>query len=100
MQKNGITVLWAKDAREANSKILEIIREKQAKKVIKSKSMVSEEIDLNNFLEKNSIQVIESDLGEYIIQLSGDHPSHIVVPIIHRSKASIRDTLIEKIQGG
>ncbi len=97
MQKNGINVLWAKDAAEANSKVLEIIRQKQAKKVIKSKSMVTEEIALNDFLEKNDVQVVESDLGEYIIQISGDHPSHIVVPVIHRTKASIRDTLVEKI---
>ncbi|MBN2013484.1 iron-sulfur cluster-binding protein [candidate division KSB1 bacterium] len=97
MQKNGIKVLWAKDAAEANQKVLEIIQQKQAKKVIKSKSMVSEEIAMNDFLEKNGVQVIESDLGEYIIQISGDHPSHIVVPVVHRTKASIRDTLMQKI---
>lgn len=97
MQKNGINVLWAKDATGVNKKILEIIQKKQAKKIIKSKSMVSEEIALNDFLEQNDVQVIESDLGEYIIQLSGDHPSHIVVPVIHRTKASIRKTLMEKI---
>ena len=97
MQENGIHVLWAKDAAEANSKVLEIINQKQAKKVVKSKSMLSEEIALNNFFEKNDVQVIESDLGEYIIQLSGDHPSHIVVPVIHRTKASIRETLMQKI---
>jgi L-lactate dehydrogenase complex protein LldF len=97
MTKNGVKVLWAKDADEANQHIYSIIQQKNICKIVKSKSMVTEEIGLNTFLEERAIEVIETDLGEYIIQISNDHPSHIVVPVIHRTKESIKKTLMEKI---
>ncbi|WP_420644977.1 LutB/LldF family L-lactate oxidation iron-sulfur protein [Candidatus Leptofilum sp.] len=96
MQANGIQVLWALDAAEANRHMLEIAQRHNVRSVVKSKSMVTEEIGLNHALETAAIEVLETDLGEYIVQLGGDTPSHIVVPIIHKTKESIRDLLIEK----
>jgi L-lactate dehydrogenase complex protein LldF len=77
-QKRGGKVIWANDAAEANREILNIITKAGAKTVIKSKSMATEEIHLNEFLEKNNIESLESDLGEYIVQLLGQKPYHIV----------------------
>ena len=96
MQANGITVLWAADAEEANQHVLSITRKHQTKLIAKAKSMLSEEIGLNHALEAADLEVIETDLGEYIVQLSGDTPSHIIAPIIHKSKDSVRDTLMDK----
>ncbi|MCP4416404.1 MAG: lactate utilization protein, partial [Chloroflexi bacterium] len=97
MQANGIQVLWAKDAAEANQLVLQIAQQHKSQTVVKSKSMVTEEIGLNDALEAAKIDVLETDLGEYIVQLGDDRPSHIVGPIIHKSKESIRDLLIEKV---
>jgi L-lactate dehydrogenase complex protein LldF len=96
MQANGIRVLWAVDAAEANRHVLDIARRHEVYSVVKSKSMVTEEIGLNQVLEAANIDVLETDLGEYIVQLGGETPSHIVAPIVHKTKASIRDLLIEK----
>lgn len=96
LKANGITVLWASDAAEANAHVREITRKHQLKKAIKSKSMLSEEIDLNHALESEGLTVVETDLGEWIIQISGDHPSHVIAPVIHKTKASIRDLFVEK----
>jgi L-lactate dehydrogenase complex protein LldF len=96
MQANGIQVLWAIDGQEANRQVLEIARRHNVRSVVKSKSMVTEEIGLNHALEVAEIEVLETDLGEYIVQLGGETPSHIVVPIVHKTKESIRDLLIEK----
>ncbi|GGH13024.1 LutB/LldF family L-lactate oxidation iron-sulfur protein [Mucilaginibacter phyllosphaerae] len=87
--KRGGKVIWANDAEEANREILNIIQKAGAKTVIKSKSMATEEIHLNEFLEKNHIESIESDLGEYILQLLGQKPYHIVTPAMHLSKEDI-----------
>ena len=89
MQANGIKVLWAIDAAEANRYVLEIAQRHQVKSVAKSKSMATEEIGLNHALEEKQIEVIETDLGEYILQLNNEPPSHIVTPVIHKSKESI-----------
>lgn len=97
LKANGAEVLWAVDAEEANQHVLAIIRRHQVKSVVKSKSMVTEEIGLNPFLEKNAVQVVETDLGEYILQLNEEAPSHIVTPVIHKSKASIRDLFMQKL---
>ncbi|MGR3808383.1 L-lactate dehydrogenase complex protein LldF [Pasteurella testudinis DSM 23072] len=94
---NGGHVYFANTAQDATDYIKKIAREKQAKKVVKSKSMVTEEIGLNHVLEAENIQVIESDLGEYILQLAGDKPSHIVVPAIHKDRHQIRKVLHEKL---
>ncbi|MGV6989409.1 LutB/LldF family L-lactate oxidation iron-sulfur protein [Testudinibacter sp. P80/BLE/0925] len=94
---NGGHIYFANTAQDATDYIKKIAREKQAKKVVKSKSMVTEEIGLNHVLEAENIKVIESDLGEYILQLAGDKPSHIVVPAIHKDRHQIRKVLHEKL---
>ncbi|MEK5333074.1 MULTISPECIES: LutB/LldF family L-lactate oxidation iron-sulfur protein [unclassified Lysinibacillus] len=95
--KRGGHVYFAKTAEEATTYIQQIAIEKQAKKIVKSKSMVTEEINLNPALEQLGCEVIETDLGEYILQV-GDHepPSHIVVPALHKNKEQIRDIFKEK----
>ena len=76
--ENGIQVHWAANPEEANGIIANILKAADAKTVVKGKSMVSEETELNHYLEEQGIEVIESDLGEYIIQLAKEPPSHIV----------------------
>lgn len=88
-QKRGGKVIWANDAAEANKEILNILKRVEAKTIVKSKSMVTEEIHLNEFLESNNIESIETDLGEYIVQLLGQKPYHIVTPAMHLSKEDI-----------
>ena len=95
-QKRGGKVLWAHDAEEAKQEILEIIQRTQSKTVIKSKSMVTEEIDLNDFLQAQGIETLESDLGEYIVQLLGQKPYHIVTPAMHLSLEDIAKLFHEK----
>ena len=82
---------WARDAEEANQIVLEICRKRGARKLIKSKSMVSEEIHLNQHLEAEGLEIVESDLGEYIIQLAHETPAHIVIPAIHKTRRQIAD---------
>jgi L-lactate dehydrogenase complex protein LldF len=94
--KKGGKVIWANDAEEANREILNIIQKAGAKTVIKSKSMATEEIHLNEFLEKNHIESLESDLGEYIVQLLGQRPYHIVTPAMHLSKEDIAKLFNER----
>lgn len=89
MTENGIKVLWALDAEEACRHVIEIAQRHQAKLITKSKSMMTEEISLNHALESEGITVVETDLGEYILQLNNEAPSHIVAPVIHKSKESI-----------
>jgi len=88
-EKNGITVIRAKDADEAVWHAGEIARLNNVRKVVKSKSMLTEEIGLNPYLESEGIQIIETDLGEFIIQLNGDPPSHLTGPAIHLSRNEI-----------
>lgn len=95
-QKRGGKVIWANDAEEANREILNIIKKAGAKTVVKSKSMVTEEIHLNEFLEANHIESLETDLGEYIVQLLGQRPYHIVTPAMHLSKEDIAKLFNEK----
>ncbi|HEY1062394.1 MAG TPA: LutB/LldF family L-lactate oxidation iron-sulfur protein [Daejeonella sp.] len=95
-QKKGGKVIWANDIEEAQNEILQIIKKSGAKTVIKSKSMATEEIHLNEFLEKNHIEALESDLGEYIVQLLGQKPYHIVTPAMHLSKEDIAKLFNEK----
>ncbi|MFA9557167.1 LutB/LldF family L-lactate oxidation iron-sulfur protein [Evansella sp. AB-rgal1] len=95
--KQGGHVFFAEDAAEANEYIKSVVHKKKAKKIIKSKSMVTEEISMNEALESIGCTVIESDLGEWILQLDDhDPPSHIVVPALHKNKEQIRDTFVEK----
>lgn len=95
-QRSGGKVLWAENAEEAQNEILKIISRSQARTVIKSKSMTTEEIDLNEFLENEGIESLESDLGEYIVQLLGQKPYHIVTPAMHLSLENIAELFHEK----
>ncbi len=89
---SGGHVHWCRDAKEARETILDICRKADAKTVTKSKSMISEEIAVNAYLEENGIEPVETDLGEYIIQLRKEPPSHIIAPAIHLSKEQVADT--------
>lgn len=95
-QKRGGKVIWANDTAEAQREILNIIQKSGGKTVIKSKSMTTEEIHLNEFLEEHHIESLESDLGEYIVQLLGQAPYHIVTPAMHLSKEEIAKLFHEK----
>jgi len=95
--KNGAMVHWAADALRFNQIILEIIKENNASKVVKSKSMLTEECGLNSFLEKQGIEVTDTDLGERIIQFREEPPSHIVLPAIHLKKEEIGELFHEKL---
>jgi len=94
--KNGGKIIWADDAAEAVKQILDILKKRDAKKVVKSKSMVTEEIELNKHLIANGIESLETDLGEYIVQLDNDRPYHIVTPAMHKSKEDIADLFHKK----
>jgi len=91
VRRNGGEVHWARDSAEARRIILDICRRAEARNVTKGKSMVSEEIDLNNALEEAGLAVHETDLGEYIIQLARETPSHIIAPAVHKTKDQISD---------
>ncbi|MBV7296745.1 LutB/LldF family L-lactate oxidation iron-sulfur protein [Enterovibrio paralichthyis] len=92
LQRNGIAVHWAQNADEANEIFSALAKQHQAKLMVKGKSMVSEEIGLNHFMEKHGVRCLESDMGEYIVQLDGDTPSHIIMPAIHKNKQQVSDT--------
>ncbi|WP_026764320.1 LutB/LldF family L-lactate oxidation iron-sulfur protein [Sediminibacterium salmoneum] len=95
--ERGAKVLWAETAEEALKHIGKICSEKQCKTLVKSKSMVTEEIHLNDFLEKNGIESVETDLGEYIQQLDGEPPYHIVTPAMHKSKEDVARLFADKL---
>lgn len=90
-QSRGGKVIWAQNASEAVNEILKIAKAHQARSVVKSKSMTSEEIELNEHLIKAGIESIETDLGEYIVQLAGEKPYHIVTPAMHKSKGEVAE---------
>ncbi len=96
-EKLGLKVHWACDGHEACRIVIDLVKEMDADMVVKSKSMVTEEIHLNDALESAGIEPIETDLGEWIIQLAGETPSHIVVPAIHKTKAQIADLFVDKV---
>ncbi len=89
--EQGGQVHWARDAAEARHIVLDICRAVAARRVTKGKSMISEEIGLNEFLETHGIQPVETDLGEYIIQLRHEYPSHIIAPAIHLNRDQVAD---------
>jgi L-lactate dehydrogenase complex protein LldF len=89
LQANGAQVHWAATAESACAAVLRIMQARGATKMVKAKTMVSEEIELAHFLEKHGIEALETDLGEFIIQIDHDHPSHIVRPIIHKNRREI-----------
>ncbi len=94
---NGGKLIWAENAEEARQAILQICREKKTNQVVKAKSMVTEEIHLNDFLSENGIESVETDLGEYIQQLDGEPPYHIVTPAMHKSKEDVAKLFHEKL---
>jgi L-lactate dehydrogenase complex protein LldF len=91
VERQGGVVHWAADAREACALVLQIARDCGAREVVKAKSMVSEEIELNHALEAGGVRPVESDLGEYILQLAHERPAHIVAPAIHKTRVDVAD---------
>jgi L-lactate dehydrogenase complex protein LldF len=96
-QENGVTVHWAADADEHNQIVYDILTKNNAKNVVKSKSMLTEECQMNHFLHFKGINVVDTDLGEYIVQLRHEQPSHIVLPAIHLKKQDVSETFHEHI---
>jgi L-lactate dehydrogenase complex protein LldF len=94
--RRGGKVIWAQDAGEANVEILKILRASGVRTIVKSKSMATEEIGLNEVLKKEGIESLETDLGEFIQQLDGEAPYHIVTPAMHRSKENVAKLFHEK----
>jgi len=97
MIRRGAKVLWAETAEEALQQVHEICRERSCKTVVKSKSMVTEEIHLNHFLQEQGIESVETDLGEYIQQLDEEPPYHIVTPAMHKSKEDVARLFAAKL---
>jgi len=95
--KRGAKVFWAEDSEQALSFIGEICKEKSCKSLVKSKSMATEEIHLNAYLESIGVESVETDLGEYIQQLDGEAPYHIVTPAMHKSKEDVAKLFAEKL---
>ncbi|MBD0400279.1 lactate utilization protein B [Flammeovirga sp. EKP202] len=96
-QANGIHVHWAKDAQEHNDIVLSILQKHNVKNVVKSKSMLTEECSLNPHLNQHDIDVVDTDLGERIVQLAKEHPSHIVLPAIHKKKEEVGELFHEHL---
>ena len=96
-QEQGIHIHWAKDAAEHNQIVLDLLKKHDVQKVVKSKSMLTEECHLNPYLERNNIEVVDTDLGEWIVQLREEPPSHIVMPAIHTKREEIGELFHEKI---
>ena len=97
-QKNGVIVHWATDAGEFNATVLDILKSHDVHKLVKSKSMLTEECEMNPYLEAHGVEVVETDLGERIIQLMDQKPSHIVMPAIHLTQEEVGE-LFEKELG-
>ena len=97
MVRRGVKVIWAESVEQAQEEIGKICKQKNCKTLVKSKSMVTEEIHLNAYLEKIGIDSIETDLGEYIQQLDGEAPYHIVTPAMHKSKEDVAKLFHEKL---
>jgi len=95
--ERGTVVHWAVDGAQARALILDLCRKHQVRRVVKSKSMITEEIHLNDFLETHGILPVETDLGEYIVQLRCEHPYHIVTPAMHLTRDDVDQTFHEKL---
>lgn len=93
---NGASVIWAEDTNQAIEAVKQIMIETKSKTVVKSKSMTTEEIELNHHLEEIGVESLETDLGEYIVQLAGEKPYHIVTPCMHKSRQDIAKLFTEK----
>ncbi len=97
VEQAGGQIHWASTAKEANQYVAELVEKYEVKKVVKSKSMVSEELEVNHTLEELGVHVAETDLGEYIIQLANEKPSHIIAPVIHKTKNDIAELFRDKL---
>ncbi|OFX34776.1 MAG: [Fe-S]-binding protein [Bacteroidetes bacterium GWA2_42_15] len=94
--RNGAQVIWCRDSNEAIESVKSILVQNQASLLVKSKSMTTEEIDFNEHVEKIGVETLETDLGEYIVQLAGGKPYHILTPAMHKSRHDIADLFHEK----
>jgi len=95
-ENNGGKVIWAQNKKEAIKEIQEIVKRSNASTIVKSKSMITEEIDLNEMLVKKKVDVVETDLGEFIVQLAGEKPYHIITPAMHKSKEDVSKLFNQK----
>ena len=95
----GIQVHWAETTEEACATVLDIAMRHDARHMVKGKSMVSEEMELNHFMQQQGIECLESDLGEYIVQLAGEKPSHIIMPAIHKNRQQIARLFEQRLAG-
>lgn len=96
-QNNGIQVHWAETVEDACAIVLDIAKRHDARTIVKGKSMVSEEMELNHFMEQQGIECLESDLGEFIVQLAEEKPSHIIMPAIHKNRRQIARLFEQKL---
>jgi L-lactate dehydrogenase complex protein LldF len=97
LESRGVIVHWAADASEFNETVLDILKSHNVSKMVKSKSMLTEECEMNPYLEKHGIDVVETDLGERILQLLHQKPSHIVVPASHLKREEVGKCLKKKV---
>jgi len=97
MRANGVNVYFAEDGQAAVDYCRQVAQQKGVKRVVKGKSMVTEEIGLNKALEEEGVEVTEADLGEYIIQLAGEYPSHIIAPAIHKTRQEVGALFADKL---
>ena len=95
--RKGAKVIWAETAEQALQEILKICQAKDCRSIVKSKSMVTEEMHLNQFLKEHQIESVETDLGEYIQQLDDEPPYHIVTPAMHKSKEDVARLFSDKL---
>ncbi len=96
--KNNIEIIWTRNSEEAVTEIIKVLNENQAKLLVKSKSMISEEIELNENVEKAGFEPVETDLGEFIVQVAGEKPYHILTPAMHKSKEDVAALFNEKFE--
>src|SRR5215469_14180340 len=97
VEARGGKVVWCKDATEVSDFVLSLARERRARLIVKSKSMTTEEIDLNERLEHHGLESVETDLGEYILQLAHERPYHIVAPALHKTRYDVADILTKRL---
>ena len=95
-KKNNISLIWARNSKEAVVEIIKVLEENNAHLLVKSKSMISEEIELNENLEKSGFEPVETDLGEFIVQVAGEKPYHILTPAMHKSKEDVAELFNKK----
>lgn len=97
LTRNGVTVHWAETVDEANAIVLSIVEAHEARQVIKGKSMVSEEMEMNDFLGQRGVECLEADMGEYIVQMDHEKPSHIIMPAIHKNAGQVGELFHNKL---